>query len=205
MQFLKHRDKIIDCVFVRIWYCVPKDSLRLKTYKRNVKLVRSFVDEKILTIREGMDEIDIDSFKTTGEDNMLVIVDDMGADAYSSDVVRDIFMRESHQRRISFLFTTQNFFAKSDVSVDIRRNASHYILFNSHSDRQLLQKLSLKFCNKADKLINVFSWLDRNIAPNTLKYVVIDNSSNTTLPHSLSIRTCIFPNASNNIEPIFFY
>ena len=202
MEFCTYRDLIIDKTFKTIYFCIPKNSLHLKTYQKTIKKLQEVCGDS-LEVHEGL--MNFDAIKETDHDHILVICDDLGGECFQNEQVRTIFIKNSHHKRVSFVFSNQHFFGQSKDAVEIRRNASHFVLFHNRSDRRHLQDLSHKFSKDGDKLSAIFNWMNYNYEAKDLKYCIVDNTSNSNLPGNLMLRSNIFPyGPDKKIQPIFF-
>ena len=122
------------------------------------------------------------------------------------------------------VFTSQNFFIRGKNGITISRNCSELVLFQNKSEQLGLQNIGRQlFTGSPQFLQDTFKFINTQLAFDRLKYIwvykrtcpfreyikrghffQIDANMSSNLPHSLSIRTRVFPNTDGKIEPIFF-
>lgn len=125
--------------------------------------------------------------------------------------MEDVFTKLSHHFNNSIIYTTQNYFnAKKNQSIE--RNLNYKIIFYTSTQRRYMQVISLLLSSDPQFLQKVFRQLqekklvrqlqEKQTEPEAL-YVLID--SNVISPLNMyPVRSYIFPNAENKIQPIIF-
>lgn len=184
-----------------IFSCLPKNSLQL--YQEVLDTIRQLVPE--IEIHEGIENRLIDSLKAANSHHKLLILDDLGSDAFNSHAIKDVFVKWSNHSLISIIFSAQNFFDSSTFGLTIRRNVSAFCLFNHYQDRRHMNTLAQTFSKCGEKFIDIFEWLDLNVDPLALKYVVVNCGAFSSIPPKLAMRSLIFPEAPGKTpNPVFF-
>lgn len=134
----------------------------------------------------------------------LVIMDDLMQQIFSSPFMEEVFIQHSHHSSCSLIFTTQNFFNTGKTKTIIRQ-CNYKVIFNSPSDQLILRHIGCQLKpENPNFLINIFSTLDRLFPKDDYKYVLIDGEPKSKMKQ-LRVRTHIFPNNDNKIQPLCFF
>lgn len=197
LKLIKSRELLFDTKFNRILYCVPpkKSQVHLTIFDK----IKEFFNqaELIYGLPKPTDIIG-DALPK------LVIIDDQMTQIFTSPFMEEVFIQHSHHSSCSLIFTTQNFF-NSGKTKTIIRQCNYKVIFNSPADQVILRHISCQL--KPDQpnfLINVFQTLDQLFPADDYKYILIDGEPKSKMK-KLRIRTHIFPNNDNVIEPICFF
>jgi hypothetical protein len=197
LKLIKSRELLFDTKFNRILYCVPpkKSQVHITIFDK----IKEFFNqaELIYGLPKPADIIGDTLPK-------LVIIDDQMLQIFNSPFMEEVFIQHSHHSSCSLIFTTQNFF-NSGKTKTIIRQCNYKVIFNSPADQVILRHISCQL--KPDQpnfLINVFQTLDQLFPSDDYKYILIDGEPKSKMK-KLRIRTHIFPNAENVIEPICFF
>ena len=61
-----------------------------------------------------------------------------------------------------------------------------------------------KILGEKDFLMKCFDFLSENY-PEYTSYVIVDANSRSLMPKNMLVRSLIFPNAQNKVQPVFFF
>jgi hypothetical protein len=197
MKLVKFRELLFDTKFNRILYCVPakKSHVHLEIFN---KIKEFFNHAELIFGLPTPTHIIGDTLPK------LVIIDDQMQQIFASTFMEEVFIQHSHHGSCSLIFTTQNFFNTGKTKTIIRQ-CNYKVIFNSPSDQIILRHISCQL--KPDQpnfLINVFQTLEELFPSDDYKYILIDGEPKSKMK-KLRIRTHIFPNNNNVIEPVVFF
>lgn len=162
-----------------------------------------------LEINYGMPDVSKLKLDFNPRSPKLLILDDLMLEALNSSKERTlatIFTRTSHHSNLSVIFASQDIFFNSPTNRTINRNASEIVLFKDKADKTYMRNLSLHISgsNSTNFLAKCFEFLSTISKPGDMQYLLIDKSNLSHLPSKLMVRSRIFPDNKNKIEPIFF-
>jgi hypothetical protein len=195
-KLLKHRDVMFDRPFVKIVFAISEKSNITKEMHTqllqdvpNIELIRGLPDFDELSHLHG---------------NKLVILDDHILTLINSEEMFNTITIASNHSNISLIITSQNFFLQGKYSKTLHRNTSYKVIFRDRGDRQWLNLYSSQmYGNKSHQLNQAMDWVIEHIPSHFDHYIVVDNSPRSDMPSSMLCKTQIFPNADNEVEPIF--
>ena len=139
-----------------------------------------------VTFREGMiSREEVMSPGKAGRAHSLLVIDDL-TDEENGPLVKDLFIRGSHHRRISVIFITQNLFLQGKDFRTISINSHYVILFKNPRDRSQIQSLARQcFPGNSRFLTDVYT--SETSDPHS--YIVLDFKQDT--PDRLRVRNSI--------------
>lgn len=114
-----------------------------------------------ITFVEGMPDLT----DLQGEENTLVVLDDLMQQAGGSQLMSEMFTKMSHHRNISVILMLQNIFHQGKSMRDISVNAKYIVLFKNPRDSGQIQHLA------------------RQIYPNNPKFLIDAYHKATKRPH----------------------
>lgn len=142
-KFIQYREQMFTNRFYRIIFCGPQEESmvagKTKTYYNNLKEMCPDIEfVKGIPKTEDLNIV---------EDNMhkLLLIDDLGADAYNSDEIYEIFCRKSHHQNITVILVTQSYFLPSKYGTSLHRNANYKIFFYDPGDKNYLIQVKLNY------------------------------------------------------------
>ncbi len=121
-KILANRSTLIDKNINRIIYCYARwqgsyDKMKL--------------ENPIIEFVEGLPEIDL----IDGEQNNLMILDDLMDQCEKDKSILNLFTTDSHQKSISVFLITQNLFSQGKFSRTIGLNCHYLFLLNNPRDQ----------------------------------------------------------------------
>ncbi len=171
-----------------------------QNFVENLREICSFVE-----IVEGLPNL-YDLHLTADKSHKLVILDDLMMKAFVSDSVLELITKSSHHSNISVIIVTQSMFLPAKHRLTLIRNCSEKVIFHDKIDQMQLSILSRQtFPSKPNFLRQCFDFIYENTQKKDLKYVLLDASPLSDLPHNAVARTFIFPDKDNKIRPVFFF
>lgn len=197
VNLIKHRESLFDTKFNRILYCAPakKSQIHFQIYE---SIKKYFPETELIFGLPKPSDLIGDLLPK------LVIMDDLMQQIFSSPFMEEVFIQHSHHSSCSLIFTTQNFFNTGKTKT-IMRQCNYKVIFNSPSDQLILRHIGCQLKPETPNfLINIFSTLDRLFPQDDYKYILIDGEPKSKMKH-LRVRTHIFPNNENKIEPLCFF
>ena len=204
LKLIKNRQFIYDVEFKRILYAFPKQSIHLHSeFISQLKDVCPSIE--ILEGIPNCQEVGLFDDKTS----KLLILDDLMGEALTSQPVLDLVCRDSHHSNTSVIITVQNIFHSAPHARTFMRQFSEKILLFSKTESLIWNILSRQiYPNHSSFIANCFQWLLQHDEKDSFKYLLIDASTLSPLPHNAIVRSQIFPtveNDENSIKPIFFF
>ena len=188
-DLISNRQKLFVDDFKNIVWICPANSVRLQqeTFQKLQDLY-----PKIL-IHEGFlatPEILIP--KTSSPS--LIIFDDLYDTIVNSNEFLYFMTFVSRHNHFTVIISCQNIFSKGNYAVGIRRQLSHYVIFDTRNERNQFLLLGKSiFPEKSRLIMNCFEKLqDLDLGPSYNQYIVFDLSLKSKLPKSLRIFTSIF-------------
>jgi hypothetical protein len=202
LQLIRHRDAVFSGTFERIIYCLPEHSLAL--HQRFLEDLRQSCDN--IEIQEGLPDLEVGNIITNPIPKLLVL-DDLMDLTFSSRQMLDLMTRESHHASVTVIVTSQNYYAPAKFGKTFVRQCSEKIIFWDKSDGLLLRTLSSQVVPGHPKFFkDCFTWIYKHLPKEQLKYILIDSSMLTKMPHQMLVRTCIVPAEGEvTAKPIFFF
>ncbi len=129
MKILQQHEYLIDKKINKILYCYS-------TYLESFSTLQSI--EPRVEFHEGLPIID----NILGNENTLIILDDLMREVGSDASTYKMFCIDSHHKSISILFMTQNLFPREKYSRTISLNCNYIILMNNPRDRNQVKYLA---------------------------------------------------------------
>ena len=106
--------------------------------------------------------------------------------------------------QFSCVFTLQNYFCQSRYSKSIMRNVSYRVFFYNRLELVELRHISLQIIpSLPDFMLSNFKFLEKTFRNQFSHYVIVDGHVHSKMSQ-LHVRSQIFPNESNEINPIIF-
>ena len=198
LNLLQNRHRMFSKPFLSVLYCCrPNPSSQDAKYYEKLKLAcpmiiisHEFPNFKQLTFQEG---------------DKLVILDDMLLEIVDNRELFVTIIQASAHHSISLMITSQNYYHAGKYYKTLHRNMTEKFIFVDRGEKRWLSTLSAQmFPRKAHFLPSVMSWIRANIEGIFNHYFVVDSNPQSTLPDSMTVRTRIFPNEYNQVEPFYF-
>jgi hypothetical protein len=139
-KILANRSTLIDKNINRIIYCYARwqgsyDKMKL--------------ENPIIEFVEGLPEIDL----IDGEQNNLMILDDLMDQCEKDKSILNLFTTDSHQKSISVFLITQNLFSQGKFSRTIGLNCHYLFLLNNPRDQSQIYFLSRQMYPQNSKFL----------------------------------------------------
>ena len=139
-KILANRSALIDKNINRIIYCYARwqgsyDKMKL--------------ENPIIEFVEGLPEIDL----IDGEQNNLMILDDLMDQCEKDKSILNLFTTDSHQKSISVFLITQNLFSQGKFSRTIGLNCHYLFLLNNPRDQSQIYFLSRQMYPQNSKFL----------------------------------------------------
>ncbi len=201
LKLVKYRTEVYNSPFERVLYSLPPETVHL--HVDFIKELRNVCPH--IQIIEGMPDQN-DLHLTAGKAHKLLIIDDQMSETFNSQVILNLITRDSHHSNISVVIIVQSLFADAKHRITMVRNCSEKLIFFNKVDKLPLITLSRQiFPGHSNFLTECFDVLFEVEKSDDLKYLLIDASPLSLLPHKCIVRTNIFPASDGKIRPIFFF
>ncbi len=202
LNLIIHRETVYTAHFNRIIYSLPESSLHLhQDFVKKLQEACNYIE-----IVEGLPDIEEQHLAADKSTHKLVILDDLMVKAFASSNILELITKTSHHSNISVVIITQSMFLPAKHRLTLVRNCSEKVIFHDKIDQMQLSILSRQiFPSKPNFLKECFEFIYKTTQKNDLKYVLLDASPLSDLPHNAVARTFIFPNKDGKTRPIFFF
>ena len=206
LNLIKYRANVYDQFFERILYCFPLNMLHL--HHEFIKDLEAVYPE--IEIVEGLPDLDSLHLTLDKTTHKLVVFDDLMQEVFGSKKILDLVTQSSHHSNISVVTISQSLFFPGKNRLTFIRNCSEKVIFHDKVDQNQLSILSRHiFPNKPNFLMDCFNFIYNHTLKSELKYLLIDASPLSELPHNCIVRSFIFPNelghSDNKVRPVFFF
>ncbi len=206
LNLIKYRSQVYDKSFERILYCFPLNMLHL--HHEFIRALEAVFPE--IEIIEGLPDLDTLQLTLDKTAHKLVVFDDLMKEVFGSKKILDLITQSSHHSNISVVTISQSLFFPGKNRLTFIRNCSEKVIFHDKVDQNQLSILSRHmFPSKSSFLMECFDFIYSHAGKNDLKYLLIDASPLSELPHNCIVRSFIFPNelghSDNKVRPIFFF
>ena len=198
VQVVKNRAALFSSNFQSIIYCIPENLQhsenpifqKIRSHYPTAQLITGLPDTLKLNL-------------TFDSSPKLLIIDDLMSEFLSSYEMVKLLSIEVHHYNITTIFTLHNLFAPSKYGRTHARNVNYKVLFCNRLDLREARNISLQICNQPNFIAESFEFLNKEF-PSSPAYIIIDG--HIKAPYKkLFVRSRIFPNNENEIEPIFFF
>ncbi len=202
LQLIKYREKVYSAKFERIVYALPESAIHLhQPFIEKLKDACPYVE-----IFEGIPNVEELYLTTDKSSHKLVVFDDLMLKVFSSNNMLDLITNFSHHCNISVVIISQSLFLPAKHRLTLMRNCSEKVIFHNKVDQNQLQILSRHmFPSKPYFLKDCFDILFKICSPSNLRYLLIDGSILSQLPHNAIVRSNIFPENDGKVRPMFFF
>lgn len=163
-NLILQREKMFSETFKIIYYCTKDENSIPRQIRHLVKFVKGLPDETIIN--------------NIGNRHILIIIDDLMSEAFSSQEISNIFLSGRH-RNVSILIISQLLYPKQKCAREIALNCSHLVIFPNQRDQSAIIHLAKQVypsCPRSFKEMYLkatdyepFSYLMCSFAPNTPK------------------------------------
>jgi len=170
-QILKNADTLIRGTFKEIIYCYSEWQ---PLYEKMISDV-----PKIKFIK-GIPELD-------NLENSIVILDDLMNEVIEDKMLLKLFTVNSHHRKVSVIFLTQNIYEKGKYARSISLNAHYLVIFKNRRDEAQLMHLSRQIYPRDGKF---FTEVFNEATDNKYGHLIIDLKQTTN--DLLRLRTIDF-------------
>jgi len=178
-------------------YCLPQDMLHL--HHKYIDELKSYFPQ--LEIIGGLPKA---SNMFGDKLPKLIIMDDLMTDLFKDPGMTDLFSRHSRHNNISLIFTTQNFYDNGSTKTIVRQ-CNVQVIFDNPMDKVLTRSIgSAITTQQPDFLNNCFQSLRHFFPEEKYPYILIDGSASKKM-NDIMFRSHIFPDESNDIQPICFF
>jgi hypothetical protein len=110
--------------------------------------------------------------------------------------------QSSHQKNVSIIFTSQNYYEKSSTKTIIRQ-CNYKVFFNM--EKALLSKIGGQIEPvKPSMLVDCFQMLQKAFPRDKHRYILIDTDNESAMPQ-FGVRSKIFPDPDGEIRPLVFF
>jgi len=198
LKLIQNKDKLFNCTFVDLIYCVP-ENLHFSQNPIFDELKKIFPSAQICIGLPDVLKLNL-TFDNTPK---LLIIDDLMTEFLNSYHMVKLLSIEVHHYNITTIFTLHNLFAPSKFGRTLTRNINYKVLFSNRLDIKEIRNVSLQISNQPNFLKDSFDFLFKEF-PSTPPYIVIDGHIRSKLKH-LFVRSQIFPSIDGEIRPIFFF
>jgi len=198
LKLIQFRDQLFTSRFVDLIYCIPEN---LSTSHNPIfeELKKTFPAAQIHIGLPDVSKLNL-TFDTTAK---IIIIDDLMTEFLNSYDMVKLLSVEVHHYNITTIFTLHNLFAPSKFGRTLTRNINYKVLFSNRLDVKEIRNVSLQISNQPNFLHDSFSFLFKEF-PLEPPYIVIDGHIKSKFKNFF-VRSQIFPNADNEIRPIFFF
>ncbi len=202
LKLIQNRAEVYNAQFERIVYALPQTSIHL--HQDFIEKLKSAFPA--IEICEGLP--DVEELYLTADKNThkLLILDDLMTKVFSSAKMLELITSTSHHCNISVVIICQSLFLPAKHRLTLIRNCSEKVLFHDKVDQNQLQILSRHiFPSKPNFLKECFNILFDITLKDELRYLLIDASMLSQLPHNAIVRSKIFPENDGIVRPMFFF
>lgn len=176
VNFLNQLDRLVDVPIVKILWCYTEENA-LATQKLILPAQR-----RKISYHRGLP----DTFENRDNVPMLIILDDLMAEANSSAIC-ELFTKGSHHRSQSIILITQNIFHKGAHCRDISLNAKYIVVFSNPRDKSQFNYLARQvYPENPRELIKIY----KEVTDTPHNYLLLDLTQG--IHDSLRFRTDIF-------------
>ncbi len=202
LKLVQFRNDVYDSSFERIVYALPQSSIHLHQ-DFIAKLRQAF---QHIEICEGLPDVEELYLTADKNSHKLLILDDLMTKVFSSTKMLELITSTSHHCNISVVIICQSLFLPAKHRLTLIRNCSEKVLFHDKVDQNQLQILSRHiFPSRPNFLKECFNILFDITLKQELRYLLIDASMLSQLPHNAIVRSNIFPEKDGNVRPMFFF
>lgn len=201
LNLVKFRSQLYTANFEKILYALPGESIHL--YQSFIQELRNvFADIRII---EGIPDVE-EHHLTADKNHKLLILDDLMVQAFASKGMLDLITKGSHHANISVILISQSIFLPAKNRLTLARNCSEKVIFHDKGDVNQLSFLSrMIYPGNSNFLSECFNYVYSATLKKDLKYLFIDSSPLSEVPHNCIVRTFIFPREDGKIRPVFFF
>ena len=201
LQLITHREDVYSHKFERIVYALPQSSIHLQ--QEFIKKLTEVFPQ--INICEGLPDVE-ELCLTTDTSHKLLVLDDLMMQVFSSGKMLELITNFSHHCNISVVIICQSLYLPAKHRLTLIRNCSEKVIFHDKVDQNQLQILSRHiFPSKPNFLKECFNILYNIKTRKELKYLFIDASMLSELPHNAIVRSNIFPEKDGKVRPMFFF
>jgi hypothetical protein len=198
-QLVKHREIIFSHSIERMIYsCNDLSSRATQDYVG--ELLEYFPDLETFTGLPDFDELNI-----TTEGHKLLILDDLADELLASSRYCSVMTKDSHHKKVTVLFTLQNYYHPSKKGKTFIRQVSDSFFFSAKGEKAMLKQISQTLLQNAKVLVEAMRYVEENLLEEGTRYLLLDVNQLSGVPFNMSVRTNIFPDQDGNITPIFFF
>ena len=202
LKLVQNREQVYDSNFERIVYALPQPSIHL--HQHFIGKLRAAFNN--IEICEGLPDVDELYLTADKNSHKLLILDDLMTKVFSSMKMLELITSTSHHCNISVVIICQSLFLPAKHRLTLIRNCSEKVLFHDKVDQNQLQILSRHiFPSRPNFLKECFNILFDITLKKDLRYLLIDASMLSQLPHNAIVRSNIFPDEAGIVRPMFFF
>ena len=143
-----------------------------------------------IEFREGLPQMA--DYSSDNEKRKLLILDDLMRES-SSDVILDLFTKDSRHKNISVIFVTQNVFHKGKAQRDISLNIKYLVSIKNPCDRAQIHHLA-RLIFPEDSAFLREAYLDATREPHSYLFIDLSQAYLDEL-----FRAKIFPNDGDHV------
>ena len=132
----------------------------------------------------------------------ILVLDDVAQDATKSQMVYDLFTKDSHHKGITGFLLTQNLYTQGKNAVDISRNASVIIFMIERRNMEVMRRF-LHSCYNKRQVGEIMAWIQRESYERPYSTFTVDLDMET--PERLRLRLNIAPTHPRDLTQIFHF
>jgi len=138
-NLLKFRESVFSDTFDHIIYCMPENTHGSRT--AYVTALREICPN--IYVHEGLPDTATSSFSVNNPtEKKLFIYDDLAHSLLTTRASIELMIQNSHHLNISVIYTSQNYFQKSEDGKTFQRQLTVKIIFEDRSDSTVLTNIS---------------------------------------------------------------
>jgi hypothetical protein len=197
---VENRQKLFTSEFSRIIYCQP-ESLAHRPNPSFKRLQKAFGAAELINGLPDISKLNLDLNQLPS----LLIIDDQMNELLDSKSFVDLLCVKCHHFQICTIFTLQNYFASSKFGRTISRNVNYKVFFFNRVDLREIKNISMQISpSSPDFMQSNFNFLFEKFPNDPSHYIIVDGHYRSKM-RVMYVRSRIFPNFNNVIEPIFFF
>jgi hypothetical protein len=200
INLIENRTQLFTSEFSRIIFCQPETLAHIES-KAFERIRKSFPRVELLNGLPNISKLNLDLNHLP----CLIVIDDQMTALLDSSNILELLTIKVHHFNLSVIISLHNFFAPSRYGKSITRNLNYLVFFKNPSDLRELRNISCQITPTHPTFMQTnFNFLSERF-PNDPSHYIIVNSHHQSKMNNMHIYTHIFPNKSNEMQPIFFF
>ena len=136
VKLLKNENGILHKDFQRVLYLRGVET-------KNDEVLREKFGNKLLVF-DGIPAQEVLLPLCSSDENTVLVIEDLDAEAFASELVSKIFTAYSHHYNFSVILSTQNIYRSGQERLTLLRSTTHIILFPNNLDLTVVRLLAQK-------------------------------------------------------------